>query len=119
MQYNQKRKAALKLLGNKCKRCGFSDKRALQIDHVYGDGAEERRQYGPRTIEVICEKIIGGEGNGRYQLLCANCNCIKRVENNEARSSTSNYMKMKNEAKKRGLLDDAVSVGNGVYRRRP
>lgn len=71
------------LLGNKCIRCGFSDPRALQIDHVHGKGLDERKQInsGSRFYLIILNKIKSGSKD--YQLLCANCNCIKRHENNE------------------------------------
>ncbi len=29
-------------MGNKCVKCGFSDPRALQIDHINGDGMDNR-----------------------------------------------------------------------------
>src|SRR5882762_6726760 len=31
-------------LGHVCSECGFSDKRALQIDHVHGRGKEDHKQ---------------------------------------------------------------------------
>lgn len=74
------RKKILFLLGGKCNKCGFSDERALQIDHINGDGYKERRQGVARKNTIINEIIIGKK---RYQLLCANCNWIKRFENNE------------------------------------
>lgn len=72
---------ALDILGNKCIRCGFSDARALQIDHIHGGGWQERKTpgYNRRQVE---RKIVAGETHD-YQLLCANCNWIKRAENNE------------------------------------
>lgn len=102
-QYGQLRKEAIKVLGNKCNHCGFRDKRALQIDHVYGNGFQERREYGPRALEIIFGKILAGDV-WSYQVLCANCNWIKRFENNESRFGSSAYAKMKHRAKKRGLL---------------
>ena len=70
------RKMAMMLLGNKCERCGIRDYRVLQIDHVYGGGTIERRNIGPRGIYI---KILESNGYG-YQILCANCNTIKRDE---------------------------------------
>jgi len=65
-------------LGGVCS-CGFSDQRALQIDHVHDDGKSERilfkfdyvamRRHMRRTVK-----------SGRYQVLCANCNAIKQWE---------------------------------------
>jgi hypothetical protein len=67
----------------KCVRCGFSDIRALTIDHINGDGSKHR----------IKENIVGGyrtyswlKRNNfpiEFQTLCQNCNFIKRYENGE------------------------------------
>src|SRR3990167_1754197 len=73
------RKDALTLLGDKCVICGFNDARALQIDHINGGGAKENREL--RTQGIYRRVLTGVAG---YQLLCANCNWIKRSENNEA-----------------------------------
>jgi hypothetical protein len=72
------RSNALTILGGKCNRCGFDDRRALQIDHIIGGGTKERK-HNP---SAIYRKIRDGQTKG-YQLLCANCNVIKRVENKE------------------------------------
>jgi hypothetical protein len=61
-------------LGGKCKRCGFSDKRALQFDHIEGIGS--KRPTGWAYFKDIQE----GARAGKIQLLCANCNQIKRHE---------------------------------------
>ena len=71
----------LEKLGNKCRRCGFSDPRALQIDHVFGGGNKELSEFG-RSRQAYYKKVIA-DVEGRYQLLCANCNWIKRYENRE------------------------------------
>ncbi len=73
------RKKVLEKLGNKCKHCGFDDWRALQIDHVNGDGLKEDGQSRARAFanKVLNDKV------GKYQLLCANCNWIKRYEKQE------------------------------------
>jgi hypothetical protein len=73
----------LTLLGGKCVKCGFSDIRALQIDHVNGGGV---KHYKGRSSSIRYNKDILDEikeGSGKYQLLCANCNWIKRYENGE------------------------------------
>lgn len=69
-------------LGGICKRCGFNDHRALQIDHVNGKGTIERKNTrigGGSWYHHVLKNI----GSGYYQLLCANCNWIKRHENQE------------------------------------
>jgi 5-methylcytosine-specific restriction endonuclease McrA len=61
------------LLGNECCKCGFNDKRALQIDHIEPILSKIRSgsQY-KRMIEEIKQTDIHN-----YQLLCANCHAIK------------------------------------------
>lgn len=70
------RAAAIALLGGKCVRCGFSDARALQLDHIHGAGIRDRRSTTTRYRAVL-------KGSTDFQLLCANCNWIKRCENGE------------------------------------
>ena len=76
--------AAFAALGGKCVHCGFSDPRALQIDHVFGDGKRaegaERKRSDKFYKHVAHEASIGSP---KYQLLCANCNWIKRHVNCE------------------------------------
>ena len=81
--YRRQRDKILELLGNKCIRCGMTDKRCLQIDHINGHGAEEQRRigYGMKYLRHIFESIQSGKKE--YQLLCANCNWIKRHERKE------------------------------------
>ena len=66
-------------LGSKCKRCGFADWRALQIDHCNGGGNAHRKRIGSGTkyYQSMLEDL------SLYQLLCANCNWIKKYERNE------------------------------------
>lgn len=66
--------------GNKCVRCGFDDPRALALDHVNDNGAEERRNSHRIQIWV---KIIKEGFPDCYQVLCANCNAIKEFERNQ------------------------------------
>lgn len=80
----KQREELIALLGGKCIRCGFDDPRAMQIDHVYGDGRKERTQkYKSNYSYYVVVKELVIAGTDRYQLLCANCNQIKKVENNE------------------------------------
>ena len=81
LQKNYRRKQRLEvldLLGGQCTECGFADKRALQIDHIGGGGGLERRDIGGSGIH---KRILDGVSG--YQLLCANCNWIKRHEKKE------------------------------------
>ncbi len=76
------RRAAIIHLGGECISCRNSDPRVLQIDHVLGDGAEERRNL---AVSTMLRQVIDTLPGERYQLLCANCNWIKRTENDESR----------------------------------
>ena len=65
----------------RCVRCGFEDIRALTIDHIAGNGAQEKREKGTgEKFYYYLRKHGFPEG---YQTLCANCQFIKRVENKE------------------------------------
>jgi len=76
------RNSLIELLGGVCVRCGFSDKRALQVDHVNGGGVEEvRAGYKGNKNSILFDRILSGSKD--YQLLCANCNWIKRFEKGE------------------------------------
>jgi hypothetical protein len=75
------RRALIEEMGGKCVACGYDkDWRALQIDHIHGDGATERRASG--NVRTALFKKIRANLE-RYALLCANCNQIKRIENAE------------------------------------
>ena len=74
------RAGLLALLGGKCERCGFADPRALQIDHVDGNGLQERAAQGHSPAKLR-EAILANPD--RYMLLCANCNQIKKIEQEE------------------------------------
>jgi hypothetical protein len=81
------REKAMAFLGGKCANpnClvpnGYTDKRCLQIDHINGVW-DEPRLVGIALYEDILENP---ESRKKYQILCANCNWIKRAEKNENR----------------------------------
>ena len=76
----KRRLEILSFLGNKCSRCSNEDWRVLQVDHVNGGGSKERRSLG-NSASSLKKKVHENPSN--YQLLCANCNWIKRYENKE------------------------------------
>ncbi|CAK0755098.1 hypothetical protein CCP1ISM_50030 [Azospirillaceae bacterium] len=84
-KYNHNvRQRVVEILGGKCKRCGFQDIRALQIDHINGGGYKEIRKNSAKVrYRLVLESVQRKEN--KYQLLCANCNWIKRYENKESR----------------------------------
>jgi hypothetical protein len=81
------RQKVLAFLGGKCvgldgKPCSFncSDWRALQIDHINGGGNKERNITGHNSV-IDYHKVM--KNPEKFQLLCANCNQIKKYENHE------------------------------------
>jgi cytochrome c1 len=82
----------LRHLGDRCCRCDYRDLRAIQFDHIAGDGWRLRKN-GPKGKYTVGwnygKAIIAAYNNGtlkeKYQLLCANCNQIKRREKGEFR----------------------------------
>ena len=80
--YANVRMAAIQILGGKCVRCGFSDPRALQADHINGGGIKDRKITTTYPLHII--KSVMNKEN-KFQLLCANCNWIKRAEQREVR----------------------------------
>lgn len=81
-RYRSFRFAAIRKYGGKCSRCGFDDWRALQFDHVNGSGGCERKLQAKNSGSYY--EVILSDKTGSFQLLCANCNCIKRHEKQEA-----------------------------------
>lgn len=75
----QLRLMAIEKLGRVCRMCGFDDMRALQIDHVNGRGILDRKER--KRDEYY--RLVVNDKTGKFQLLCANCNWIKRHENEE------------------------------------
>ena len=79
-RYREAKKELTKTLGDVCKRCGFSDPRVLQIDHINGGGRKHLKKKGSgyTMYREMAESVKNNEG--KYQLLCANCNLIEAFE---------------------------------------
>lgn len=95
---DERRAVLIALYGGKCKRCGFDDIRALQIDHVYSDGYKSMSEWKWLLWDLY-------RYPDRFQCLCANCNWIKRDENNEHPGSKPNERKLE----KRDWLDNWIA----------
>lgn len=84
LAWQRQKERVFALYGSICVKCGFSDKRALQLDHVQDDGHKHRRtrRDGRRTTD--CRRAWADAAHSyqpdRFQILCANCNWIKRGE---------------------------------------
>ena len=78
------RLAVINILGAECVKCGYRDLRALQLDHINGDGSKDNKNrrsssYYRRMLENPKELF------SKFQVLCANCNWDKRYENQESK----------------------------------
>jgi hypothetical protein len=85
------RLAILNKFNNKCVKCNFNDPRALQVDHINGGGRKELiNKFGLKegfrsggvNIFKYYKHVLKDQQN-KYQLLCANCNAIKKIQNKE------------------------------------
>lgn len=84
----------IRRLGSVCKKCPYTDFRALQIDHINSDGKEDRVRFKGNR-EKYLKYLLKLDYNiliANYQILCANCNAIKRMEAEEyGESKTSRW----------------------------
>jgi hypothetical protein len=59
---------------------GCKDPRVLEVDHINGGGRKEVEKIG---YHVMMRSIIEKGHQGKYQLLCRDCNHLKRIKNGE------------------------------------
>ena len=77
------RLAVIEYLGKTCVYCGFTDIRVLQLDHIKGKGHEDFRKHkSPDTLYRYYFNNLD-KAKENLQVLCANCNWIKKYENGE------------------------------------
>lgn len=79
----RKRAEIIASLGSVCVKCGYSDVRALQIDHVNCDGYLDRHRSGGSYYSYLLKQIQIRPDD--FQLLCANCHVIKTATEQAAR----------------------------------
>jgi len=77
------RQRLLDMYGTACAVCGYSDKRALTLDHINGDGAIERREFGERGVYRVALQEYQPH---RYRTLCMNCQFIEHKERSKPQS---------------------------------
>lgn len=77
----ERRRKVIDALGGKCVICGFADWRGLQVDHVHDGGTVHRKSF--TNLWEYYKHIEQNTDSGDYQVLCANCNQIKRYEKEE------------------------------------
>jgi hypothetical protein len=67
------------IYGSVCACCGETEPAFLTIDHVNGDGAEDRKKHdGHRQLRFWLSQQPKLPG---YRMLCWNCNCGRRLNN--------------------------------------
>ena len=66
-----------------CRKCGYSDIRALSLDHINGQGFKDR-EIGLFS-HGLYRKLKKEHFPEGYQTLCMNCQMIKKIENGEVR----------------------------------
>jgi hypothetical protein len=72
---HDKRLELINYFGGQCVICEEKDPIVLDFDHIFDDGAEERRLLKRKNI--IRHLNISSTDRSRYQLLCKNCNWKK------------------------------------------
>lgn len=72
-----------------CVKCGYSDIRALTIDHINGGGRRHVREITKRCGSEMYRWLKKNDYPVGYQTLCFNCQWIKRDEKHEY----ANYLK--------------------------
>ena len=85
-QYEQLRIEVLTLYGKgklACVRCGFSDIRALSIDHIIAQPFRLRGNICGHSSQSFYKWLKRNNYPKGYQTLCMNCQFIKRSENHE------------------------------------
>jgi acyl-CoA thioesterase len=80
IKYNHKvKELVFSHYGKKCVLCGFSDMRALSIDHTNGDGAKHRKEVGGSgTGKRIYSWLVKNNYPDNFRTLCMNCQWIER-----------------------------------------
>ncbi len=105
---------AVAALGGKCSRCGFSDHRALQIDHINNDGHKERKTFG-NDLVALRRRAMTEIKSGKYCLLCANCNVIKESERRQmSRLEFDPSLKTKRVSRRAVFSEPQIRRGSAV-----
>ncbi len=73
-KHHTNRRKVIELLGGKCVRCGITDWRILQVNHINGNGSKERKIKG--SSGIFREILNGKRTLIDLDLRCANCNIL-------------------------------------------
>lgn len=77
-----------------CADCGISDIRVLSIDHISGGGNKHRKKIGKNSGLEFWQWLIKNNFPEGYQVLCMNCQWIKRYTNREVIHKNKNQMRL-------------------------
>ena len=68
-------------LGRQCVCCGERDQMYLQIDHVFNDGAQHRKEYHESAKTISSHQLLKylDKNPDGLQVLCCNCNFAKKI----------------------------------------
>ena len=84
--YNLNKSLLYDILGGaKCVECGYNNPLGLQFDHINSDGSKDRKEIGAGRTLILYYARHPQEARLKLQVLCANCNQVKRHTNNEFR----------------------------------
>jgi len=72
------REQFFEMYGGVCMCCGEKDIRFLTLDHVDGNGKDDRRE---RSQEAILREALSNLNTEKYQILCYNCNMGRSINN--------------------------------------
>lgn len=69
----------------KCATCGFTDIRALTLDHIRNDGLNHKKTINARSPRQVTGTLVYRDLKKKgwpvgYQILCYNCNWIKYMD---------------------------------------
>lgn len=77
-----KRESLVIFLGGQCVKCGYKENiKALELDHKNNDGDLDRKRLGNKIYRYYVKNLE--EAREKLQILCANCNKIKAIEEME------------------------------------
>lgn len=73
------KKKFIEMYGGKCVNCDENEKIFLTLDHVDNDGFIDRKKK--LSSYATYRKALEKYNSAKYQLLCYNCNCAKKLNN--------------------------------------
>ncbi len=80
-QADERHQKVAALLGGVCVKCGISDWRVLQVNHINGGGQKEQRRGRSEGRPHMYQDILTGRrSTDDLDLRCANCNVLYEYE---------------------------------------